>query len=206
MGGTCPAHPQSPRCREPCGLWGGLWACSQGLQGGPSSSRKKKMQHLGSSEATVLACLWPEAPPCDLASGTQASRGVKKVPKEPPAGRTSALFASGSNALCAHLPRAQCGQGQGPDSPTSSGPLVALCPLAGIASLAWSQEQAALRTLVWVPAPPCPHLGGFCREREGALAKAHVMRPSPSQAPPSPSCHCARGLPWGCGRKVHGGL
>lgn len=59
------------------GLGGDFWAGSQGLQGraaSPFPERGRKAQHLGTKPPSPPS-LWPEASPCDLASGRGASSG-----------------------------------------------------------------------------------------------------------------------------------
>lgn len=59
------------------GLGGDSWAGSQGLQGraaSPFPERGRKAQHLGTKPPSPPS-LWPEASPCDLASGRGASSG-----------------------------------------------------------------------------------------------------------------------------------
>lgn len=73
-----------------------------GPAGQPLLFQKEEGSALGSSEATVSSCLWPEAPPSDLASRRQASWGVKMVPKEPRGGHLPSVM--GAQCPLCHLP------------------------------------------------------------------------------------------------------
>lgn len=69
---------------------------------------------------------------------------------------------------------------------------MAFCPLAGIESHAQPLDQAALRTVILVPAPPCPCLG--CSKGPRLHPAGRVNEAPPQPGTPTPA---AASLLWG---------